>query len=380
MFVLQNAPGAALALAGVEVSRLPLDSRTAPSSISRCRCASQPTGLHASWEYATDLFDAATIERMARPLRDAARRRSSPIPSSAIGAAAAAHRGRAPPAAGGVERHGGRLSPGSLHPPALRGAGRAHARGGGGGVRGPAAHLRRAQRARQPAGAPPARAGRGARGAGGHLRGALAGADRRLARHPEGRRRLRAARSELSRRSASPSCSRIPRAPVLLTQQALLRAAAAASTAAHAVPGSGLAATSQHNPTPTPPCSRRPEHLAYVIYTSGSTGTPKGVMIEHRSVCNHLHGFSAMNPLSARTIACCRARRSASTCRCGSCCCRCSPARALVLPEPDAHRSGDRLVALIRRAASHRPADGAQHAVGHRERTGTSRSAHRCVW
>ncbi|MDO9269533.1 MAG: amino acid adenylation domain-containing protein [Methylobacter sp.] len=29
-----------------------------------------------------------------------------------------------------------------------------------------------------------------------------------------------------------------------------------------------------------------PNHLAYMIYTSGSTGKPKGVMIEHRSVCN----------------------------------------------------------------------------------------------
>ncbi|MBI6899748.1 amino acid adenylation domain-containing protein [Pseudomonas putida] len=35
-------------------------------------------------------------------------------------------------------------------------------------------------------------------------------------------------------------------------------------------------------------------HLAYVIYTSGSTGTPKGVMVEHRSLCNLVHWSSRL--------------------------------------------------------------------------------------
>ena len=44
-------------------------------------------------------------------------------------------------------------------------------------------------------------------------------------------------------------------------------------------------------------------HLAYVIYTSGSTGTPKGVMIEHRSVCNLVHWSAQLCPAAAETRA-----------------------------------------------------------------------------
>jgi amino acid adenylation domain-containing protein len=38
----------------------------------------------------------------------------------------------------------------------------------------------------------------------------------------------------------------------------------------------------------------RSDHLAYVIYTSGSTGRPKGVMIEHRNVLNLWHGLERL--------------------------------------------------------------------------------------
>jgi amino acid adenylation domain-containing protein/thioester reductase-like protein len=41
---------------------------------------------------------------------------------------------------------------------------------------------------------------------------------------------------------------------------------------------------------------RNPHSLAYVIYTSGSTGTPKGVMVEERGMVNHL--FAKIEDLS----------------------------------------------------------------------------------
>ncbi len=39
-------------------------------------------------------------------------------------------------------------------------------------------------------------------------------------------------------------------------------------------------------------------HLAYIIYTSGSTGTPKGVMVPHRALVNYLH-YAATHYLDA---------------------------------------------------------------------------------
>jgi amino acid adenylation domain-containing protein len=39
-------------------------------------------------------------------------------------------------------------------------------------------------------------------------------------------------------------------------------------------------------PEDAPACAAGPRSLVYVIYTSGSTGRPKGVLVEHRGVCN----------------------------------------------------------------------------------------------
>ncbi|AKJ03530.1 Malonyl CoA-acyl carrier protein transacylase [Archangium gephyra] len=41
-----------------------------------------------------------------------------------------------------------------------------------------------------------------------------------------------------------------------------------------------------------PPSSVQPENLVYVIFTSGSTGRPKGVAIEHRQLVNYVEGVS----------------------------------------------------------------------------------------
>ncbi len=46
-------------------------------------------------------------------------------------------------------------------------------------------------------------------------------------------------------------------------------------------------------PATEPPCRATAESLAYVIYTSGSTGRPKGVMIQHRSLVNHMQWMIA---------------------------------------------------------------------------------------
>ncbi len=87
------------------------------------------------------------------------------------------------------------------------------------------------------------------------------------------------------------------RAPVLLTQQRLLGQLPA--YAGHTVcldrDWASIAAQPDSNPAP----SSTPDNLAYVIHTSGSTGTPKGTLVTHHNIARlfaasaHWFGFDA---------------------------------------------------------------------------------------
>ena len=51
-------------------------------------------------------------------------------------------------------------------------------------------------------------------------------------------------------------------------------------------------------PTHNPPPVLRPEHLAYVMYTSGSTGQPQGAMVPHRQILNWLRALWERMPFA----------------------------------------------------------------------------------
>ncbi len=52
-------------------------------------------------------------------------------------------------------------------------------------------------------------------------------------------------------------------------------------------------------PTSNPAVALNPDHLAYSLYTSGSTGQPKGVLVSHRAICNRVLWSQQHIPLTA---------------------------------------------------------------------------------
>ncbi|MFL9875924.1 amino acid adenylation domain-containing protein [Paraburkholderia megapolitana] len=93
---------------------------------------------------------------------------------------------------------------------------------------------------------------------------------------------------------------------------------------------------------------RSPDNLAYVIYTSGSTGKPKGVMVSHRAIANRLHWMQAEYALGT-------ADRVLQKTPCGfdvsvwEFFWPMLTGATLVMARPDGHRDPDYLAALIER-------------------------------
>jgi amino acid adenylation domain-containing protein len=90
---------------------------------------------------------------------------------------------------------------------------------------------------------------------------------------------------------------------VLTGQDCAMPLEAALSSMAQRPKVLGLEALARTAPDKAMPCVRpAPSHLAYVIYTSGSTGVPKGAMIEQRGFLNHLHHMIAALSFSASDV------------------------------------------------------------------------------
>ena len=169
-----------------------------------------PAGISGNLEYATDLFDRATVEALAGRSRPAAGG-SGCGRGPADRHARRSQRRRAAHHPARLERH--RAHGAISHSAgAVRGAGGEDTRCDRCRVRGREPHLPRARRTRQSARASSARARRRTRSGGGAVRGALAGDAHRPPRHPQGRRRLSAARSGLPARAARLHARRLARA------------------------------------------------------------------------------------------------------------------------------------------------------------------------
>ncbi len=204
MLALQNDAELGLKLAGLTTAFEPIASASAKFDLSvslaeRRGADGAPAGIAGSLEYATDLFDRRTVEalagRLVRLLEAAIADADQPI--GGIDVLSPAER-RTILYDWNETAH---AIPSTTLPELFAAQVAKSPRRDRGRVRGPAPHLQRARRALEPAGASSARTRRRSRGGGGTVRGALAGDARRPHRHPQGRRRLPAARPGLPARA-----------------------------------------------------------------------------------------------------------------------------------------------------------------------------------
>ncbi|MEA2603267.1 MAG: hypothetical protein QOF89_4259 [Acidobacteriota bacterium] len=293
MLILLNAPGEAMDLPGLKLRPVAIDSRTSKMEMT-LYLTETPAGVDGFIEYNTDLFDAATLERLIahyrRVLETAVARpgtRLSELPllsedeqrqvlfdwnaTAAEVPAVTLHgwieqRVRQAPEAIAVEFEGSRLTYGELDARANR----------------LARHLRRLQVDAETL------VGLALERSLDMLVGVLAvlkagGAYVPLdPEYPQERLTYMLEES---------------RAPVLLTQERLLARLPASGVRAVAVDrDAALIAAESADPVES---GVEPQNVAYVIYTSGSTGRPKGVQIPHAAVVNFLSSMSKQPGLTS---------------------------------------------------------------------------------